>query len=242
MEKEKWNWKIAVKPAALLIGLSIAFALWRLTPLKEWVTLDNLQTLSRIADELGWIAYPVFAIYYIVGTVLLVPGSFLSLSAGLTFGVVQGMVMISLCSVLGASSSFLIARYLARPFVESLLVHRPFFKKLDDGVAKHGWRMVATVRLVPVFPYMFVNYALGLTRIRFWTHFFVTWVTMLPASLALSMAGGSVVSGGDDWKRIFLYLLLGGLFLAFLSFLPLLLKNKLAPQLAELTDEDGEKN
>ena len=222
-----------IKPLTLLIGLCAAFALWRFTSLGHHVSLQNAQALSAWAGRLGWIAPFGYIVVYAVGAVLLVPGSVLSAVGGLSFGVFYGTVLVSIGTTAGACLAFLTARYLARPWIESILAKRPAFQRIDRGVARHGWRMVAVVRLVPIFPYMFINYALGLTDIRFTTYAGVTFVCMIPANFAICLAAGSLVSGGDDWKRIFIYLLGAGVLFALLAVLPMLLKKRLPDDLAE---------
>ena len=64
--------------------------------------------------------------------------------------------------------------------VEKWARENAVFKKMDDGVEEHGWRMVMITRLVPVFPFNFQNYAYGLTRIPFWHYTFATLVGMIP--------------------------------------------------------------
>jgi hypothetical protein len=70
---------------------------------------------------------------------------------------------------------------------------------MKAGVEHEGWRFVAFVRLVPVFPFNFLNYALGLTRLSVRTFALTSLLTMAPGALAyayLGSAGWEVVSGG----------------------------------------------
>lgn len=221
-----------LKALVLATGLATIFLIWRFTPAKQYVSLDNVRAISQWADSLGWIAPVLFIVFYSIGTVLLIPGSVMGALGGITFGVFQGLILVSIGTLFGSSLAFLTARYLARPLVEKLVSHRPAFIKIDNGIVHHGWKMVAVVRLLPVFPYMFINYILGLTKIPFKTYALVTFFTMIPANFALCLASGSLVSGGDDWKRIFLYLFAAGFLLTLLALLPGFLKKKLPEDLA----------
>ena len=49
----------------------------------------------------------------------LVPGSLLTLLGGFLFGIFEGVILVSLSSVVGAGFAFLIGRYFARDWVES---------------------------------------------------------------------------------------------------------------------------
>ena len=222
-----------IKPVILLVGLTVVFALWRLTPLGEYVSLENARSLAQLADRIGWSAPLLYISFYAVGTVVLLPGSVMSTVGGLSFGVYLGTILVVLGSTIGSALAFLTARYLARPLVERLIADRPMFRRLDRGVEQQGWRMMVVIRLVPIFPFMFVNYALGLTRIRFWTYVGITFFGMIPSSFAICLAAGSLVSGGDDWKRIFLYLLLAGILFALMAMLPVILKRWFSKELVE---------
>jgi uncharacterized membrane protein YdjX (TVP38/TMEM64 family) len=85
---------------------------------------------------------------------------------------------------MGAGLVFLVSRYLARDWVASKLAGTKLMS-LDDKVARHGWKIVAFTRLVPVFSYTMLNYAFGLTRIPFWHFLAATFVCMLPVTIAL---------------------------------------------------------
>ncbi|HET7321726.1 MAG TPA: TVP38/TMEM64 family protein, partial [Longimicrobiaceae bacterium] len=104
---------------------------------------------------------------YAVATVAFVPGSVLTLAAGALFGLVDGVVYVFLGALVGSSAAFLTARYLARRPVERRLARDPRFAAVDGAVGREGWKIVFLLRLSPLFPYTLLNYALGLTRVRF---------------------------------------------------------------------------
>ena len=94
--------------------------------------------------------------------------------------------------------SFLIARYLASDLVSQRSGGK--LKQLINGVEAEGWRFVAFVRLVPLFPFNLLNYALGLTRIRFIEYLLATYLFMLPGAIAytyIGYVGREALSGGD---------------------------------------------
>jgi len=64
----------------------------------------------------------------------------------------------------GGHACLVIARYVASDWVSRRAGER--LSRLMRGVEDERWRFVAFVRLVPLFPFNLVNYALGLTRIR----------------------------------------------------------------------------
>jgi uncharacterized membrane protein YdjX (TVP38/TMEM64 family) len=124
----------------------------------------------------------VFIIGYVLATVALVPGSLLTLAAGAIFGLTRGTLYAFSAAVLGASAAFVVSRYLARALIERRLARDPRFAAIDRAVGREGRTIVLLLRLSPVFPFNLLNYALGLTRIRF-TDFLVASIGMLPGTL-----------------------------------------------------------
>jgi len=142
----------------------------------------------------------VFIVVYVIATVLMLPGSALGLAAGALFGVVYGTAIVSIASTLGAALAFLIGRFLARDAIASRLAGNTTFTALDRALADQGWKIVALVRLSPVFPYTLLNYALGLTKVRFTHYVLASWIAMLPGTLLYVYLGSlaRVAGTGSD--------------------------------------------
>ena len=71
---------------------------------------------------------------------------------------------------------------------------------MKAGIEDEGWRFVAFLRLVPLFPFNVLIYALGLTRISFWHYVIATYIFMLPGAIAytyLGYAGREAIAGGE---------------------------------------------
>ena len=77
--------------------------------------------------------------------------------------------------------AFLLTRFLAADWVERRLGQR--LQEIKAGVEREGWRFVAFVRLVPVFPFTLLNYALGLTRLSVRTYAVTSCITMAPGAI-----------------------------------------------------------
>ena len=154
--------------------------------------------LQQWMKQAGAAAPLLFMLVYAIGTVLFLPGSVMTLAGGALFGPVLGTFYNLTGATLGAALAFVIARYLASDWVEQKTGGR--MKKLKEGVEKEGWRFVAFVRLVPLFPFNLLNYALGLTRIRFSHYLIATYICMMPGALAysyLGYAGREAVTGSE---------------------------------------------
>ncbi|MBI4715716.1 MAG: TVP38/TMEM64 family protein [Nitrospirae bacterium] len=148
---------------------------------------ERLQT--RIAGY-GSFAPGAFILLFAVAPALFLPGLPITLAGGLAFGPLWGTVYASLGSTLGACLAFIISRYFARRHVEPMVSGTLRF--LDEGIARQGWVFVAVTRLVPLFPFNLLNYAFGLTRIRFRTYALASWIFMLPGTAAYAVFGSSL--------------------------------------------------
>jgi uncharacterized membrane protein YdjX (TVP38/TMEM64 family) len=197
-----WWWKAplaALAAAALFLllrrlgGLVPAFAAW----------VDGLGLWGPVAFVLG----------YAVAAVALLPGSFLTVAAGAIFGLARGTGYVFLGATLGACLAFLVARYLARGAVERRVAAHPRFAAIDRAIGREGLKIVLLLRLSPVFPYNLLNYALGLTGVRF-RDFLLASVGMLPGTLlyvyygkvigdlAAVAAGAQVERGAAYWATL----------------------------------------
>ena len=180
--------------------------------------------LEQWVQQAGFVGPLLFMLIYAIATVFFLPGSVLTLVGGALFGPVMGTFYNLTGASLGALLAFLVARYLASDWVEQKTGGK--LKQLKQGVEDEGWRFVAFVRLVPLFPFNLLNYALGLTRIRLSHYLVATYLCMLPGAFAytyLGYAGREAVVGD---KTLFQLIQVGTLALALLAavaFLPRLI-------------------
>lgn len=144
---------------------------------------------------LGPLGPVVFGLIYAGATVLALPGSAMTIIGGALFGSVLGVITVIFSATLGASLSFLIARYFARDAVGRWLSGKEKFRRLDEMTEEHGAVIVALTRLVPVFPFNLLNYGFGLTRVRFWTYVFWSFLCMLPGTILYVVGADAVFSG-----------------------------------------------
>jgi uncharacterized membrane protein YdjX (TVP38/TMEM64 family) len=162
------------------------------------------QFAARV-EGLGVWGPVVFILGYAVATVAFIPGSLLTLAAGAIFGLVRGTVYTFCGATLGASAAFLVARYGARRAIEKKIAGNARFAAIDRAVGEEGFKIVALLRLSPVFPFNLLNYSLGLTKVRF-LHYLLASIAMLPGTLLYvyyGTAAGSLaaVAGGVKTQR-----------------------------------------
>ena len=168
-----------------------------------------LPRFAAWVDRLGVWGPVVFIAGYVVAVIAFAPGSLLTLAAGAIFGLAHGAVYVFVAATLGASLAFLIARHLARGAIERRLAGNARFAAIDRAVEAEGRRIVFLLRLSPAFPFNLLNYALGLTGVRF-VDYLLASVGMIPGTLlyvyygklvgdVAALAGGEPVEKGPAY-------------------------------------------
>lgn len=160
-----------------------------------------LDAMINRVESLGPWGPVAFIALYVIATVLMVPGVPLGLAAGALFGVLPGTGIVSIGSTVGAALAFLIARHLARDAVAARLARHASFLALDRALGREGWKIVALTRLSPLFPFSLLNFAFGLTKVRFLHYVLVSWITMLPGTLMYVYLGSLARAGVKVGER-----------------------------------------
>lgn len=207
-----------VRPVLLVLALVAVIVVVRATGLTDYLSLDNLAHLRDYVEDFGPAAPLVFIVGYAVATVAFLPGTPLTLLAGLAFGPVMGAIYAVTGATIGLTLAFLVACYAARGLVASWVEENERMKRLDTEVGRQGWRILLITRLVPIFPFNLQNYAYGLTRIRLVTYVLISAICIIPATVVYTFAGGSITSG--DLTRTFIYLGIAAVFFVILSLIP----------------------
>jgi uncharacterized membrane protein YdjX (TVP38/TMEM64 family) len=164
----------------------------------------------------------LFVPIYALATVLFVPGSIMTVTGGVLFGPLWGTLCNLAGATLGATLAFLIARYVSSDWVERRAGER--LARLIQGVEAEGWRFVAFVRLVPLFPFNLVNYAFGLTRVRLGQFVVTSFVCIIPGTFAYTYLGYAGRSAATGQAGLIHRVLLGLALLAIVAFLPRLIR------------------
>jgi uncharacterized membrane protein YdjX (TVP38/TMEM64 family) len=138
--------------------------------------------VAQWVEELGFWGPLAFIVAYATAVVAFVPGALLTLAGGAIFDLGWGIVYVFTAAVLGSSAAFLISRYLARGLIERRISENPRFAALDRAIGSQGLKIMFLLRLSPAFPFSFMNYALGLTGIRFRDYLLAS-VGMLPGTV-----------------------------------------------------------
>jgi len=206
----------------VIISLSIvpiALVLFKFPTVVSWLKPENLQTLK---EQTGVFAPMGFIIIYCLATIFAVPGTILTLGAGAVFGPFLGTLWTAIGATLGATGAFLIARFVVGDWAKAQFEKGDRLRRLSQGIEQNGFWFALSIRLSPIFPFIAVNYLLGLTPISLFTYILATAVGIIPGTFAYAWLGhGGLVAatGSPPWQ------LVGALaMLALLSALPIILK------------------
>ena len=156
-----------------------------------------LPVAESIQQFLGWVDGAgvwgpiILAAAYTPACIFYVPGWILTMGAGFVFGVAWGSAAVSVGSVIGASAAFLLGRTLARDWIESKVTSNSTFRAIDHAVEKHGFKIVLLTRLSPIFPFNLLNYAFGITKVRFRDYALASWIGMFPGTVMYVYLGSA---------------------------------------------------
>jgi uncharacterized membrane protein YdjX (TVP38/TMEM64 family)/Fe-S oxidoreductase len=192
---EGWALREKSKKGSLSKGiLFIAFIICAMVAINIMGTARYLEqeTLRNAIQGYGALAPVIYMLVYAIAPALFLPGLPVTIAGGILFGPFWGVIYSITGSTAGACAAFLISRYLAREWIEGKL-KSPRWQRLDRDVERHGWKVVAITRLIPLFPFNLLNYAFGLTRIRFSHYAVTTFFAMLPACIAFIVFSSSLL-------------------------------------------------
>ena len=157
--------------------------------------LKSREKMEKVIISLGAWGPAAYIVLYALVTLTCISVLPITLVGGLVFGGVMGTFYTALGASVGLSLSFLVARYIARKPIEKRFGNSDVFKKIDEGVRNEGWFVLATTRLLPVFPFGIQNYVYGLTSIGFIQYSVLSTIFILPGTSVFVLLAGAVASG-----------------------------------------------
>ena len=184
---DKTKKKNIIKLTLFAGAIILIITLIKTTGLNEYLDKERLHLWIKGFGPWGPLVY---ILVYSITPILFLPGLPVTIVAGLAFGPVYGTILALVGATIGACLAFLVARYFARSQIENLLEGK--LKKIDEGVEKKGWVYVAITRLIPVFPFNLLNYAFGLTKIRFSHYAITSFICMFPVTAAYVVLSSSL--------------------------------------------------
>ena len=179
----------------LLAIVAAALAAFVGLGLDQYLTIDFFRELKAQNPLLT--AAVFFGIYVVVTALSLPIAAVMTLFGGALFGLAEGLLIVSFASTIGATLAMLVSRTLLRDWVQSKF--GGYLKTINDGVAKDGPFYLFSLRLIPAVPFMVINLAMGLTKIRAWTFYWVSQIGML-AGTAVYVNAGAQVGQVDEFS------------------------------------------
>lgn len=170
-----------------LIAIVIAlFLAGKFLPVGDW-----LRNFNDWVSQIGVAGIFIFIGVYAAATVLLAPGSILTIGAGFAFGLWKGFLAVSAGATLGASLAFLVARFIARDKIEAIAKGNEKFREIDRAIGQQGAKLVFLLRLSPVIPFNLSNYFYGLSGVKFWPYVLASWIGMMPGGFLYVYIGAA---------------------------------------------------
>jgi uncharacterized membrane protein YdjX (TVP38/TMEM64 family) len=124
-------------------------------------------------------AMAFYVFLFTINTISLLPPILpLSLAAGIIFGPVKGTLALSLGTFFGTTATFIIARFFDEKFVEELIQGKA--KEFEEKLDKNGFWVTLFIRLFPILPWEFVNYAAGLSTMKYRDYILGTMIGIFP--------------------------------------------------------------
>lgn len=207
--------------AAFIIGVVLAARYFG-----EYLDEERLKVWIGGLGPWGPVAYMLL---YSVAPSLMLPGLPITVVGGILFGPFWGVVYVAIGATAGASLAFLIARFMGRSWVEGALKgalggRGGRLVEIDEEVKRKGWKIVAFTRLIPLFPYNFLNYAFGFTNIKFSHYVLATFVFMFPGIIAYVVFSSSILDLFNG--RISKGFVIGLVLVVIVSIIPVLYKRR----------------
>lgn len=212
----------AKKNLLAIAVLATVAIVWEFSNLDTYLTYDfigkNYLKIDQAVSENYFISMVVFFISYLVIAAMCFPGlALLSFMSGMLFGFLDGTLICSFASTMGASIAFLISRHLIRDSLVKRL--NKTFKKINEELTENGKFYLVSIRLLPILPFQLINPVLGLSKVSLKDFYLYSQLGMLPVTAILTYAGAKSVAIREV-SDIFTPPILGALFL--LACVPLL--------------------
>lgn len=172
---------------------AIALAILVSAFVAAWVLLDvpPLSTLREWADTLGPWFPVVFWLLYVFITQFPIPRTLMTVSAGILFGTVRGILIAITATTVSAVISLLIVRTLLRDWIAPRLTH-PAVERINRRLEQRGWLAIFSLRLIAAVPFSVLNYAAALTRVPVVPFAAATLIGSVPGTVLVTIFGDTL--------------------------------------------------
>jgi pyruvate/2-oxoglutarate dehydrogenase complex dihydrolipoamide dehydrogenase (E3) component/uncharacterized membrane protein YdjX (TVP38/TMEM64 family) len=179
----------------LLIVVLALIASYFLFDLGQYFSLAYLQSsieqFNQVYEANPAMVIGIFFLIYVTVTAVSLPGAaVMTIAAGALFGLLVGTIIVSFASTIGATLAFLVSRWLLRDWVEEKFKRQ--MRTINAGIERDGALYLFSLRLVPAIPFFVINLAMGLTKLKVWSFYWVSQIGMLAGTVVYVNAGVQV--------------------------------------------------
>ena len=187
------------KIAAAVLVLAALAALWRFTPVAEYLTADRIREWARAMRETPWAPYAM-VLAYTPAALILFPRPLLTLLIVVAFGPWLGIAYRVLGITIAAMVTYYIGRALPRRTVSD--IGGDAAEALGKGARRHGVIAVVAFNLLPVPPFAVQNMIAGAMRIKVWEYALGSVLSLIPGITATAVFGNQVSAALDDASKV----------------------------------------
>ncbi len=220
----KKNTALFVKAFLIAAFCALVAAIYWKTPVREYLEPQRLQAIFQSIRSTWWSPFALIGASTL-GSLLALPATPFTLLIGVTYPLPLAIVYSFIGLMFGAVVDFLLARYLGRDFITRFFKGK--LEKFDEKSQKHGFRLILYLRMVPIFPFISINFGAGLSKIRFSDYFWGTALGILPSLCVVSYFASSLISGTAEARHhVMGHLIVSSLLLVGISLLPLVIQKR----------------
>lgn len=155
--------------------------------------IEAIESVLKELGPWGWIA---FIALYALAVTFYVPGSVLTLLGGALFGPQLGVLSVLAGAFLGMAGNWFLTRQWLRPYAQRKLEQNPRLQRVEQALSRdEGWKLVALLRLSPLFPFVLINLVCALTSNLRFLPYMAASAAILPGTILYIYIGDTVRQG-----------------------------------------------
>jgi uncharacterized membrane protein YdjX (TVP38/TMEM64 family) len=226
--------KYAVRLVILVVIIAGIFAIFRFTPVGEFLKPANLEAnkealFENVAEHYG-LAVLLYILLYVAVVALSIPGAtVLTLLGGFFFGGISGLAGVGLGTLyvnIGATGGAFLVFLAARFFLGDMVHDKygPKLEKFSKELDENGKNYLLTMRFIPIFPFWMINLLAGVAKVNPLTFVWTTSLGIIPGSLVYTYVGYAFGSVGGEAQTVIRNVVIALVALAVISLVPVVLK------------------
>jgi uncharacterized membrane protein YdjX (TVP38/TMEM64 family) len=186
-ERPRW-----IELAPGLLSVASGAALVALVPdLRHAVSLalhGDLAGLHHHFRALGSSGVALLVALMLVHAVIFFPTELITATAGLVYGFLPGLALVTGGWLASALLAYLLGRTVGKPLAHLVFGARRFLA-LERAVERGGIPLLLTLRLLPLVPFSLTGYVAGAAHVRVWRFGWTTLVGYLPLTALVAYLG-----------------------------------------------------